>query len=188
MKLRIRHVVLGAIATIALALPASASAALVGPRDLDVGGNAIGCLDPDCTYANLSLADGKVRSPIAGTITKWRVYVHPSFDPGPIHLQVLRRTVNEAGVTDDKFKAVRESAEETGVPTGKQDFLTSLPIRKGDFIGVTATFGGATFAEVDNLGGKRGLFVPALEPGGGGAMPFSAQSDSYVLFNATVKD
>lgn len=187
----ITRVVLGLAACASLALPPSADAALVGPHDLSdsIVDGSYGCFGfPSCTFTNLSLPGAAVRSPISGTITRWRVNVEATSPNtgGPLRLQVLRRTVNEPGVAADKFKALRQSGDAVTGP-GKNVLQASLDIRKGDFIGL-ADLSDQTFIRNVDGSGLFGVFDPPLAPGGPGSTPDEFPTGgAYLLFNATVK-
>lgn len=178
----------GALACAALAVPAGAGAAVIGPRDVAPeswdGSVAHNSFLP-WTAVNLSVPDANVRSPISGTITRWRINVEATFQTGdgPMQLQVLRRTVNEPGNADDKFKVVRETSEVTS-GFGKNVFQASLSIRKGDFIGVQVLDDDTAIREIDS--GVLAWF-DSFDPGDPAIVPDDFQSSAqHVLFNATV--
>jgi hypothetical protein len=180
----------GALACAALFLPTPAGAAVVGPPN-------IGSIDPDgsygcfgfssCSFANLRLPDGNVRSPISGTITRWRVNIQEtSANPaGPLRLQVLNRTVDKPGVAADEFKAVRESPD-TPTSAGLNVVQASLHIRKGQFIGIAVLSDQTGINNVDNSG-VFGVFDPPLAPGDPGSTPDQFPDGAhYLLFSATI--
>lgn len=181
----------------------SAGAALIGPPDLTSNwSGSFGCgVDKvPCEYVNLSLPSvpasgpgsfdvqaGKVRSPVTGTITKWRVNIEEfsGTGAGPLQLQVLRRTVDEPGRTADKFRAVRESSEENS-SINLNTFFTSLRIRKGDFIGLNIIGASTAVREID--AGVVGFLNTPLTPGGSAAVFDDVTAERQALFNATVKN
>jgi len=175
-----------------LVLPAAAGATtLVGPTNIEATGAAQSC-DPSCTLANVALPDtvGLARSPVTGTISRWRANI---FDGnGPIRLQVLKRTHNEAGTSNDEFMALRQSGKKTVTTTGKQSFTANrLPIRRGQFIGVVLEGGFGTHIGVGNLtGGDFIDFEPPLAPGDAARNDsgvFPGLANQYLLLNATVR-
>ncbi len=196
------HLVLPVTACAALAAPAFTGAALIGPPDIKNNWNgSFGCLEVPCEYVNLSLPRapasdtgfafdiraGKVRSPITGTITKWRVNVEKfvGTGQGPLQLQVLRRTVDEPGRAADEFRAIRQSSEEDTV-FDVNTFFTSLRIRKGDFVGLNILGEDTSIRELD--AGVLGYFASPLTPGGLAAPFDDFFQDRQILLNATVKD
>jgi hypothetical protein len=176
---------------IATLVPASAGAAVVGPKDLTATDTADTCFpDPTCTFANLKLpaGTGNLRSPISGTITKWRaVFDDVPLGGGPVRLQVLRRTVNQSGIRNDIFQVLRESGDAFVGSAGTSVFQTSLRIRQGDYIGFASDTEVPFLNFVETPGGKYGIWNAVLAPGDQGAPdrfpPFSA----YLLYNATVR-
>jgi hypothetical protein len=174
----------------AFVMPASASAALIGPPTVEadpfeIFGESCG---EACTFVNVKLPEGKERSPVTGTITKWRVNVD-SFNVSTDHtlrLQVVKRTRNEPGVAGDKFEAVRQSRKEE-MQLGTNTLETSLEIRKGQFIGLRYPGNSISVGALE--GGRFLDFVPPLLPTGGAAKPeLNAGVDRHLLLNATVRD
>jgi|SRR5215211_4485474 len=187
-----RRLVLGAtgLTCAVLVAPALAGAAVIGPPDLESkwdGSRACG-LDPaPCEFVNLRLPTGDVRSPVTGTITKWRVNIEEfsGTGEGPVQLQVLRRTVNEPGRPADEFRAVRESSEEdTGINVNT--FFASLKIRKGDFIGLNLLGENTSIRQID--AGVVGIFETPLTAGDPAAPFDDFLQERQMLFNATVKN
>jgi hypothetical protein len=187
----VARLIIGAVACAALVLPSSAGAALVGPPGIATSGwdGAYGCFGfPACTFANLRLPDGAVRSPISGTITRWRVNVEETSPntAGPLRLEVLRRTADKPGLAADKFKAISRSAKTT-TDAGLNVLQASLPIRKGDFIGI-ADLSEQTYIRNVEGSGIFGVFAPPLAPGDPGSAPDEFPSvDAYLLFSASVR-
>jgi hypothetical protein len=148
------------------------------------------CASTTCTYANVGLAVGKARAPANGTVVRWRALlgqVGVGTGPVPVRLQVLRRTVNEPGVAADRFKAIRESAEMQAFD-GVGLFETSLPIRKGDYIGLaTLSEDTEVFGREEEPGNRWLDFVPTLIPGEPATIPgANGSSAEYILLNATI--
>lgn len=172
-------------------LPPFASAAKIGPRDISAAQLEGAYSAAGCTYSNVRIPKRNFRSPLGGTITRWRVHIPAPHDTlvndGPLRLQVLKRIDNQPGVVNDQFQVVRETSNRPVTPIGQQGFNASVPIRKGQFIGFT----GPSDTEV-GAGNKSGAYhfqwCPALTPGAtGGPADFTIPGD-YLLFNATVKD
>jgi hypothetical protein len=186
--------VLGVVGAAMLLAPTSASAALIGPPD--IGGSAPNlyrCNAQPCTFVNLEIPEGRVRSPISGHITRWRVSISSSVDPGtgPVSLQVLKRTVNEPGDNLDEFKAVRESDFEATEP-GKQGFDAHLRIRKGQYIALGIEDDGTGTAisaeDIPKTDNHWGEFEPMLMPDDPASMFSAINTEGYLFYNATVKE
>lgn len=181
---------LAAAACASASFATPAGAALIGPRDVSADAFAGARTGFPCTQSNVQLPEGNVRSPISGTITRWRVYVpsaHDTFvNDGPLRLQVLKRTINQPGIVNDEFKAIRETPDQAVTPIGKQAFNADLRIRKGQFIGLLIP----PDTEVgEGEGSPAYLFdwCPELTPGAAGGQADFKDAGQYSLFNATVK-
>jgi hypothetical protein len=187
------NLIAGGCAVVALALPGVAGAKLIGPRDLETFDGSYGTFgNPSCTFVNLALPAGAVRSPVSGTIVRWQVNVSTAGNPaGPIQLQVLRRTLNQPGVAGDKFKAIRESTE-VDTFSGINTVQASLKIKKGDFIGLAVLNELTSINEVDEEAfrkGNFGVFDTPLVPGDPAAVPDQfPSSPAALLYNARVRD
>jgi hypothetical protein len=179
-----------------LAVPASAGAAKIGPQDLTPGGGGgayvCGAGEPTCTMTNIQLpnAVGRERAPFSGTITKWRVNIPPAHDifdnDGPLALQVLKRTDNKPGFTNDEYAAVRESGYEGVGPGVVNGVGANLRIRKGQFIGLAHSENDTEVASADETGARGFQFEPALIPGEPGVDETYIRQNTTYLFNATV--
>ena len=180
---------LGALGVAAL-VPASASGALIGPRDIDNSMRTGTYSLNSCTYGTVKHPDAKVRSPIGGEIKRWRVNIPEVqgifVNDGPVRLQVLKRTENQPGVVNDEFKVVRESEDQTVTPDFVQAFFTNLRIRKGQFIGLAGA-SDTTVAAGTATGAYHLQWCPTLMPGAPGAHSTFAVGDDYLLYNATVR-
>lgn len=182
---------LAAAACASASFASPAGAALIGPRDVSADAFAGAYAGvPTCTYSAVQLPEGSVRSPISGTITRWRVHVPAAHDTlvndGPLRLQVLKRIVNQPGIVNDEFKAIRETPDQAVTPIGKQAFNTDLRIRKGQFIGLVVP----DDTEVGSGAGSPAYlfeWCPELTPGDPGGPADFTVPDEYLLFNATVK-
>lgn len=164
--------------------PAPASAAVIGTPDISGWQGTYACPSNPCTFSNLRVSDGTARSPIRGTIKRWRINAYRT---GTVHLQVLRRTVDEPGFAADEFEAVRQTDKRTTV-RGRNVFDASLRVRKGDFIGLAVVTGSDLVRARIGPSARHGVKEPAFIPGDP-ASPFSSISpdQSDLLFNATVK-
>jgi hypothetical protein len=181
----------GVAASAAMLLPAGAGAAVVGPKDLIATGNANTCFPAtDCSFANLKLpADaGTVRSPISGRITKWRAEfeVVPS-GGGPVRLQVLRRTDNPAGLRNDRFRVLRETADAFVGSTGVNTFPADMRIREGDFIAFASNALDANLGFNEVPGSTFGIWNGVLAPGDESSPDEFPSFPAYLLYNATVR-
>ena len=186
------HLIAGGCALVALMLPGAAGAKLVGVRDLSTIDGGFSCFEtPSCTEMNLAVPTGTLRSPVSGTIVRWRVSISESNSgEGPLQLQVLRRTRNEPGVAADKFKVIREGPEEETF-SGLNTIQSSLRIRKGDFVGLALLSDQTSINEVDTdtFGtGNFGIFDSPLVPGDPAVVPDQFPSiPAALLYNATVR-
>ena len=193
---RLVSAALGGLAVLgsALAIASPAGAATVGvpTGELDETNFGRGCGGSTCTYVNDRLSVGKTRAAVSGKITKWRAnigQVGAGTGPVEVRLQVLRRTVDEAGVAADEFKAIRETASAFSETEGVNTFQASLKIRKGDFIGLYAV---GTDVEVygteEEPGNRALLFDPPFVPGNPAQTPSDFLEEERIAFNATIKD
>ena len=161
----------------------------MGPTDVGVATPLAMNCNTQCTLANVVLpnAVGLERSPITGTITRWRA----SFDSGdgPVRLQVLKRTQDKVGAANDTFVAVRETVDTTVPGTGKQVFDADLHIRKGQFIGLKGlSFASGTFVNYASRPRARmAMFAPELVPGDSPRKSDALFPSEYVLLNASVR-
>jgi hypothetical protein len=185
MRLKTSPLVLIGLLVVLLAQPGSASAALVGPPELaEVHG--CGASSGATSFTNLRLPEGRVRSPITGTVTKWRVNIEDFANTlGPVRLLVERRTANNAGLDNDKYKVTDRSQAKTTAP-GINRFDASLSIRKGDFIGLTVADQTCPAYRNDPLG-VNAVFFPAL-PLNDPTKPTDIRTNEFLLYNATVRD
>jgi hypothetical protein len=187
------HLIVGGSALAALVLPGVAGAKLIGPKDLSTIDGGYSCFETaSCTEVNLAVPTGTARSPVSGTIVRWRVSISESNSgEGPLQLQVLRRTRNEPGVAADKFKVIRESPEEETF-FGLNAIQASLRIRKGDFVGLALLSDQTSINEVDTdtFGtGNFGIFDSPLVLGSPAVVPDQFPSaPAALLYNATVRD
>ena len=150
------------------------------------------CFD-QCTFTNAVLPDpvGLERSPITGTIKRWRVNIQSG--NGPLRLQVLKRTHNEPGTVNDEFVAVRETGDSPVTGTGKQVFDANIRIRKGQFIGLAELEDGlGTFIGFGKVTSGADFidFEPPLTVGDSPLTTsalYTGSPGQYLLFNATVR-
>src|SRR5688572_15143404 len=85
---------------------AAARSVIVGPPDVSTVPGIFGEGAPEAaTFMNVRLPDGHVRSPVTGTITRWRVNVYSTNfgTPSGFRLQVIRRTRNKPGYAGDVY-------------------------------------------------------------------------------------
>jgi len=176
---------LGVLATV----PATAGAALIGPSDLT---SSNGTFAGPTSYVNAQLPQGvgKVKAPFSGKITRWGVSIgtpHDIYtDDGPLRLQVLKRTADEPGASNDEFKMVRETPPQAVTPGLVQHFNEDLKIRKGQFIGLFVAED-TEVAEADDTPATMLQFSDGFEIGAPGDRADFVSSGLYLLFNARVK-
>jgi hypothetical protein len=192
----LRSGVLGGLAVLgsALALTSPASGATVGvpTGQLDQTDFGRACPGSACTYVNDRLSVGKTRAAVSGKVTKWRANIGEvggGTGPVEVRLQVLRRTVDEAGAAADEFKAIRETASAFSGAEGVNTFQASLKIRKGDFIGLDAIGSDVEVFGAEEVPGNRALiFSPPFVPGDPAQTPSDFLEQERIAFNATIKD
>jgi hypothetical protein len=180
-----------ATAALAVAAPAGAKKATVGPKDLSPPStSAATCLSPTCTLTTGAAPGVKLKAPFGGKITRWKVRTAEPhdllFNDGPVRLQVLKRTVNEPGFLDDEFEAVRETGDTAVEPGSVTTLNTKLKIRKGEFIGLV----NVDDTEISQGGESEATYLrfdTALIPGETARTPDAANPGAYWLFNAKVE-
>ena len=167
---------------------AAARSVIVGPPDVSTVPGIFGEGAPEAaTFMNVRLPDGHVRSPVTGTITRWRVNVYSTNfgTPSGFRLQVIRRTRNKPGYAGDVYEAVNQTPPET-LSVGENVFEVSRPIREGDFIGLRYPEDSVSVAGLD--GGRFLDFAPPLFPGEPGEkMDGERGLARHLLLNATVR-
>lgn len=194
-----RHLMSGALgglailgSALALAPPAGGATVGVPTGQLDETNFGRACGGSTCTYVNDRLSVGKARASVSGKITKWRANIGEvggGTGPVEVRLQVLRRTVDEAGTAADEFKAIRETASAFSGAEGVNTFQASLKIRKGDFIGLAALESDVEVYGVEEVSGNRALiFDPPFVPGDPAQTPSDFLEQERIAFNATIKD
>lgn len=155
-----------AAALAVLLIPTAAHGATMGPRGFagpSIFTQSCGVTGP-CTWANAKLPEGRARSPIDGVISRWEIRVTGS---GAVSPQVLRRTVNQPGVVNDAFKAVREGTQQTITSDGTYGFAENLRIREGDFLGVRVEGASLGIRGITDGFSRYLGFYPPLTPGAG---------------------
>jgi hypothetical protein len=176
-----------AAAIAALAFAAPASGAIIGQKNLSNDDGALTCPVDTCTHAFTKVPDGDAAAPFRGRIVSWRVSVstpHDSFtNTGPLRLQVLKRIVDEPGIANDEFAAVRETDELAATPGVINKFAADLKIRKGQFIGLSSN-DTTEIREADRAKSNFLNWSDALIPGGLARAPDVADGGRFVLFNA----
>ena len=177
---------------LAVASPAGGATVGVPTGQLDETDFGRACGGSTCTYVNDRLSVGKTRAAVSGKITKWRAaigQVGAGTGPVEVRLQVVRRTVNEAGVAADEFEAVRETASAFSEDEGVNTFQASLRIRKGDYIGLYALDTDVEVYGAEEEPGNRALiFDPPFVPGNPAQTPSDFLEEERIAFNATIKD
>jgi IPT/TIG domain len=131
------------------------------------------------TVANSRLPEPEahVKSPISGTIVRWRVL---DAQGGPFKLRVLR-PAGGAAYTD-----VGTSSPETPPGLGVQTFATNLPIQADDLIGLDTNAETDKIGAIPVLGGEIVYWVPPLHDGAT-LPPTNMVDEREVAFNADVQ-
>ncbi len=161
-----------------VALPASASAAVkLGSTNIDesISDFGLGCSLPatSCTYIQKRLPGAQVRAPFSGEITGWNVV-----SPGVHSYQlVVMRKKRKGG----KFKNVGESSPGATPGAGEYHYPASMPIRKGDYIGLK----GDSVQGIFNSTAQTWTFSPAVEFPESKKPSFTGSDE--LQFNATLK-
>jgi hypothetical protein len=156
-----RGILAATVATLAMIVPATAQAATVtvgSPLTGNYIATAMGA-NGDVTFAQTALPGAVVASPTDGTIVSWRNRTLG----GPFRLVVVRPVgalYANAG-SSDLYKPVNFAASPV-IPT-------SLPVQKGDLIGLETTTGNGfdAIGTDDGIAGAtaRGWALPHLSPG-----------------------
>ena len=180
-----RTIAAAAIASLALAAPANG--AVIGQKDLSDDDGAVSCISATCTFAFTKVPDGHAAAPFRGRIVSWKVSVstpHDTFtNTGPLRLQVLKRTVDNPGIANDKFAALRETEEFVAIPGAINTFAADLKIRKGQFIGLSSN----DTTEIRQADKPKSTFlnwIDTLIPGDPARTPDFADAGRFALFNA----
>jgi hypothetical protein len=177
----ISHLV-AAAAICACACPGSALATATIGTNMGNAANANmnGC-NFDCTAVNRILfadsAPQGVTSPVNGTVTSWRF--SDAAAGNTVSLRILRQATNQS------FTGISTSAPQTSVIGLNGPFSTSLPIKAGDFVGLNAGSGGASF--LNDLTPANFLDMTWGPPLGDGETRDGVGSNQEVMVQATVE-
>lgn len=206
MNRRICQMALGAVLAIplsgVLASPALAETVVMGStlaNDFDSPGQGISAPTVSAQFAfDPGTSPNPVVSPANGVITGWKV---KSADDGALYtLKILRPTgpVSVVPPNTSDFTAIASVAAPSaipagtavGTPTGKIfDYPASLPIGKGDYIGVLASGAVSDIPQHTTSGIPANVTANnfAGEPAGGAPAPLQADEQHDLLLQATVK-
>ena len=154
--------------------PAAAGAVRLGssqmdPTLTDFGGACIG--DP-CLFVQKRLPGLPTRAPFSGVIHKWHVVSTGVHD---FQLIVMHKKPN------GKYKNVGQSSIESVPGYGAYEFSASMPIHKGEFVGLS----GEAVAGIDNNTATTLHFEPTV-PFGDARKPSFSGADEY-QYNAIVR-
>lgn len=166
---------LGLLALGAVGLsPASAGAVTLGSAQIDqtLSDFGAGCNVPPCVYMQKRLPGLHVRAPFSGEVRKWRLVSTGVYD---YQLVVLHKKRN------GKFKNVGESSIGSAPGAGEYEFSASMPIHKGDYVGLK----GNAVAGIDNNVANSLTFDPGPQFAQARKPTFSAPREYQ--FNATVR-
>lgn len=183
-RVRPRGLALVGLALGLLTVPAAARATVtIGSNLQRTTMASTGCF-PNCTAVLSGLsadaqAPGGVASPVNGTITTWRLGVGNK--SGPTALRVVRALPNGTYTGAGTSAVVIPALESNDV------FAISLPIQRGDLIGLDCCAApGATYFTANHPGG-RVFFEPGfLGDGAPGATP-SGTDTFEILLNADIE-
>jgi hypothetical protein len=138
---------LTAAVAVLLAAPASGMAVVTFGSNLSGGGsltNFASCSGVGCTYVQTApltashTALGGLTAPSDGVITRWRIKSGSA--GGAVTLRILRRT------GDATFTSVTHSGTQT-TESGVADYLDSVTVKKGDYLGVDNASSALIFAQ-----------------------------------------
>ncbi|HEX5822515.1 MAG TPA: hypothetical protein VFY30_12185 [Solirubrobacterales bacterium] len=181
---RVLRLALAALALPLLAIPATAQGTVTIGSGLQRSTMASTSCLPNCTAVLGDLspdaqASGGVASPVNGTVTTWRLGVGNK--AGPTAFRVVRR------LPDGTYTGGGASAVVTPMLNMDNVFPTSLPIQRGDLIGIDCCAApGVTYFTADHQG-QRILFEPGfLGDGAAGATP-SGTDTFELLLNADIE-
>lgn len=161
------------------ATSASASVVTIGsPKTLELTQSNAGS-PGSITLTNLAVGEpGAVAAaPSDGVIVRWRV---TDFKGGPFYLQVLRPGL------PGQFLGAGTSAPASPLSAATEVFPTSLPIRKGDLIGIVTTNKTDEVGAYVQPGGIVAAWSPALGEGVGKA-PAGTVAENEIAFNAEMQ-
>jgi hypothetical protein len=166
-----------AIAASAL-LASSASAGLItlGPSLSTTTYTPTTCSNPGCTFSHSALPDGLLAaSPVDGAIVNWSVK-GASAVPG-YAIRVLSKSGGE-------LTGVATSTRQTPAGAGLQTFVTALPIKKGQILGIDTPQNGS-FGLAGVAGSTTGEVTPLLPDGA--TKPATEFPNTQVGFSAQVQ-
>jgi hypothetical protein len=201
---RLRFTLISAVAAIAgvtmLASVASANTTTLGStlaNDFDGGISSGPTLSVQLSFAP-GTSSNPVVSPANGVITGWKV---KSADDGAIYtLKVMRPNgpISLAAATNTNFTAVRSVQAPTSVPAGTAlstpagvifDYPASLPISKGDYIGLLTGGADDDVPQKTTNGLTQNVFANNFAglPADGAAADLLADEQHDLLLQATVR-
>jgi hypothetical protein len=161
-----------------LAVAPAHGAVTIG-SNLGSNANSNSCGAMDCTTTNLALsadvAPNGLTSPVTGTVTSWRF--KSGSNGNTVSLRVLRPG---AGVT---FTGVGVSASATSAGGLNGPFTTSLPIQRGDHVGLNRTNGALVLST--DVGSTQIYWTPPLAEGQ--TLAGTAGMNQEVLVQAVVE-
>ncbi len=174
-------VLAGGCIVLALSLCASPASAVVtfgSTLPVPSFGYYDSCSDA-CTTGLLELPGATVTAPVSGTIVRFRLRTGAGSDPQMIRFRVLR---SADGVT---FTGAGTSAA-FALPTtaGVTEFTVSMPVRKGDYIGIDEPAGDKQAHVVaQNAGAFQAGWFPALADGSASRPSGNAKGSAPTLFD-----
>jgi hypothetical protein len=135
------------------------------------------------TTANTALPepDARLRSPVNGTVVKWRI---TGAKGGPFSLRVLRRA--GGGTYTGVGTSKPASNPDIPVALGLQTFAANLPIQAGDLIALDDTATTDQIGTAATPGASVSGWNPALADGATAA-PYLTVGNKEFGFNATVE-
>jgi hypothetical protein len=179
---RTRPLICAAVAA-ALALPASSPAAVTVGSTLSSPPAAQRQCNTLCTWVQTTANPGAptgMRSPVSGTVVRWRIREGGSATIPPVALRVVRPAAG------GQFLGVGTSATVIPAALAVSTYDTSLPISAGDLIGIDCcdnTFG--KYFEND-AATTAAFWDPALPDGTGPQAPTNT-GNTAVVINADVE-
>ena len=132
-----------------------------------------------CTSAQLALPGATVRSPVDGTVVRFRLRTAAGSDAQTLRFRILRTSdgVNFTGAG---------TSDPVDIPTtaGTTEFPVNLPIRQGDYIGIDQPGGSKkAYVVARNTDAFQAAWFPALADGSTPRPSGNAQGSNPTLFD-----
>jgi hypothetical protein len=163
-----------------LALPGGAGAVTLGSTHVSTNSQGAAFCGgfPSCGYVQTALPGATTRAPFTGRIREWNVHLQ---DPGRLQLVVVRKQAN------GNFKTLAASSVRNPITDGVKRFGASLPIHKGDLVGLNLLDENGFVETLDAMGAPLQFFTPSFEVGAAQRPYAPFFNSTEFLFNAKLK-